>query len=121
MIIEDYFRIHGDYELKDGLYNVDGHVELIEFVDKLPFKFGNVSGGFECSYNYLTSLEGCPKSVGGDFLCSRNKLTSLEGAPKQVGGDFLCDDNLRNTKEYRQHKIMEKEYRQYLIMKKLRK
>jgi hypothetical protein len=131
MKLEDDFDIWGTYEFVDGVYNVKGHVSLIKRVEKLPFKFGNVSGTFSCysnnltslkgaprrvygdfycSYNNLTSLEGCPTSVGGDFLCSRNKLTSLEGAPKSIVGAFLCDEELKSTKEYRQ----------YLIMKKLR-
>ena len=108
MIIEDYFAIDGTYELVDGLYNVDGDVELIELVEKLPCKFFIVTGSFWCFNNNLTSLEGCPEEVGRNFSCSSNNLTSLKGCPKSIGGDFWCDDNLYNTKEYRQHKIMKK-------------
>jgi hypothetical protein len=53
----------------------------------------SVGGSFYCSFNYLTSLENCPKTVGGNFFCSRNKLTSLKGAPKSVGRDFVCYNN----------------------------
>jgi hypothetical protein len=53
----------------------------------------SVGGSFYCSFNYLTSLENCPKTVGGNFFCSRNKLTSLKGAPKSVGKDFVCYNN----------------------------
>ena len=60
---------------------------------KLKFKFRHVAGGFYCSGNELTSLEGCPKEVGGSFYCNSNQLTSLEGAPKEVGGDFECVEN----------------------------
>ncbi len=131
MTLEQYFKIDGTYELKDGLYNVDGHVELIGWFDKLPFKFGNVSGNFEFSYNYLTSLEGCPKSVGGNFYCSYNKLTSLEGCPKSVGGNFSCMGNALTSlkgcpisvgKKFYcdDHLKSNTEYRKYLIMKKLR-
>ena len=99
MKLEEYFNITGTYELKNGLYNVKGDVELIKQVEKLPVKFGNVSGTFDCFDNELTSLEGSPKSVGGTFDCGNNYLTSLEGCPKSVGGDFFCDNNNLNSIE----------------------
>jgi hypothetical protein len=65
-------------------------------LDRLPFYFGKVSGTFDCRYNNLTSLEGCPKEVGGDFYISDNLLTSLVGCPNEVrrflGGDNLFSD-----------------------------
>ena len=129
MNIEDYFRIKGKYELIDGVYNVDGHVGLIKNFNKLPVKFGIVTGSFSCSRNKLTSLEGCPTKVGGcfycynnkltslefspiyvggDFCCDENKLSSLEGCPISIGGNFLCEYNLEDTKEYKQFKIIKK-------------
>jgi len=51
-----------------------------------------VTGDFNCSYNNLISLEGCPKKVGRDFWCSNNYLTSLEGCPEKVGRDFWCSN-----------------------------
>jgi hypothetical protein len=51
-----------------------------------------VGGRFDCSSNRLTTLKGAPAEVGGDFSCSFSKLTSLAGAPQRVGGDFLCAD-----------------------------
>ena len=57
MNIEDYFEIYGTYELKDGVYNVDGNVELNKKVEKLPVKFGKVSGCFNCACNNLTTLD----------------------------------------------------------------
>ena len=53
----------------------------------------HIEGGFYCSNNQLTSLEGAPESVGGYFNCSNNQLTSLEGAPESVGGHFDCRNN----------------------------
>jgi hypothetical protein len=113
MRIEDYFKIIGTYELKDVLYNVEGYVILNKQVEKLPFKFGKVTGSFYCTYNKLNSLEGFPKSIGGDLYCYNNNLTSLEGFPKSIGGTFICDLDEKIKKS--------KEYKQYLIMKKLRK
>jgi hypothetical protein len=62
-------------------------------LNELPLKFGKVSGSFDCRYNYLTTLEGCPSEVSGDFYCSDNLLTSLEGCPNEVRR-FLAGDNL---------------------------
>lgn len=89
MKFEYYFEIDGTYEIKYGLYNVDGDARLKKEVDKLPFKFGKVTCNFYCSDNNLTTLEGCPKYIGGDFYCSYNSLTSLKGCPKYIGGSFL--------------------------------
>jgi len=129
MKLEDYFRINGTYELVDGVYNVYGDVLIIIDCEKLPVKFGIVTGHFDCSSNKLESLEGCPISVGGDFYCYKNNLNSLEGSTISVGGDFwcfknnltslegstisvdgyfVCDEHLHNTKEYRKYMIMRK-------------
>jgi hypothetical protein len=100
---------------EDGSIDVDGDVDLYDKgLNKLPLKFRNVSGNFDCSFNELISLEDCPESVGGNFNCnnnklislkygpesvsgnfdcSYNKLTSLVGSPESVGGNFWCDDN----------------------------
>jgi len=86
----------------DGSIDVDGDVNLSEkasltygrlWSNKLPLKFRNVTGNFNCTKNELTSLEGAPKSVGGDFNCYDNQLTSLEGAPESVGRNFNCYGN----------------------------
>jgi len=79
---------------EDGTVDVDGHVNLYnKRLEKIPLKFGYVSGNFDCGYNKLTSLEGAPSEVGGSFYCHINKLTTLEGSPKKVGGGFDCDWN----------------------------
>lgn len=76
----------------DGTIDVDGDVRLNEYgFDVLPFKFGRVSGEFDCSYNKLTTLEGCPYYVGGDFTVNSNqRLINLIGSPVEVGGDVEC-------------------------------
>ena len=89
-----------NYTIKGGLVNVDGHVKLSDKkLTKIPLKFGYVSGSFHCSYNQLTSLEGCPKKVGGSFDCGYNQLINLEGAPSEVGGDFFCSFNKLKSPE----------------------
>jgi hypothetical protein len=97
---EDIESICREYNIEnwtlneDGSIDVDGDVDLsFKKLTKLPLKFRNVSGYFNCSENNLISLDDCPESVGSDFNCSYNKLTSLEGSPKSVGGDFDCSIN----------------------------
>jgi len=85
---------------EDGSIDVDGSVNLInKGLTKLPIKFRNVTGSFDCRNNKLVSLEGAPKSLDYSFNCSFNKLTSLEGAPKLVGGSFYCTNNQLTTLE----------------------
>jgi hypothetical protein len=83
----------------DGTIDVDGDVYLDNDMEKLPVKFGKVSGYFYCDGNNLTTLEGCPKYIGGVFSCGGNKLTTLEGAPKYIGGVFSCGGNKLTTLE----------------------
>jgi hypothetical protein len=83
----------------DGTIDVNGGVDLwkkIYNMEKLPVKFGKVSGYFSCG-NKLTTLEGGPNYVGSSFDCRRNKLSTLEGCPKYVGGYFNCGGNNKLT------------------------
>jgi len=78
----------------DGLINVDNNVVLPHHgLGEISLNFGVVTGLFNCGYNLITSLEGCPSEVGGDFLCYCNELTSLSGGPKKVGGNYSCSTN----------------------------
>jgi hypothetical protein len=98
---EDIESICREYSIEnwtlneDGSIDVDGDVNLflIKALNKLPLKFRNVSGYFNCSNNNLTSLEGSSKSIGGGFFCYNNNLISLEGSPEWVGSYFLCNNN----------------------------
>ncbi len=84
-----------DGEFLAGVVNVTGGVDLYNMdLDRLPVRFGVVSGDFDCSQNRLTSLEGAPGSVGGYFSCNVNRLTSLVDAPGVVAGNFWCIENL---------------------------
>jgi len=78
----------------DGSIDVDGNVWLSDIsLTELPLKFNKVYGSFDCSWNKLTNLEGCPNYVGDNFSCVANKLTSLIGCPNYVGGNFHCNGN----------------------------
>ncbi len=82
----------------DGSIDVDGDVILSRRdKEKLPLKFREVTGSFDCSFNKLITLEGAPKSIGGDFDCYNNELTTLEGAPQTIDGYFLCYANQLTT------------------------
>ena len=109
--------VTGDWSRNSrGLIDVDGQV-IIPYhleIEKIPVKFGKVTGNFSCSGNdslktlegspeevgerfscskctSLVSLEGAPRKVGRNFFCYKTKITSLKGAPDKVGGDFDCE------------------------------
>ena len=91
-LLKKHFTITRTYSISNGFVNIDGDCTLNEKIKiiRLPVKFGNVSGNFDCGSNKLTSLQGAPTSVGGHFYCNSNQLTSLQGAPTSVGGSFDC-------------------------------
>jgi hypothetical protein len=84
-----------DYKInKDGSVSINHSVRLDEKnLTKLPFNFKKIEGSFNCSFNKLATLEGCPEIVKGEFSCHDNKLTSLIGGPKQVEGNYICYSN----------------------------
>ena len=85
---------------EDGSVDVNGDIDLVgSGLKKLPLKFNYVSGDFNCSYNKLTTLEGCPKEVGDSFYCVSNQLTSLIGSPESIGDVFDCGSNALITLE----------------------
>jgi hypothetical protein len=96
--IEDLCSKYGieNYQIRD-----DGSIDVnrvnlyegLEDLKKIPLTFNEVKEYFDCSYNNLTTLEGCPKEAHGGFACSNNNLTSLEHSPKIVGSNFLCIGN----------------------------
>ena len=99
--IDSICQIYGiqNYTINsDGTVDVDGDVSLSERnLSKLPLKFGRVTGSFNCSYNKLTTLEGCPREVGGGFYCDDNQITTLLGCPEYVRGNFYCHTNQLTT------------------------
>ena len=100
VIVVEYID-HNNYKEYIGkTVKVTGDVNLMSLgLTKLPINFTEVSDGFYCDNNNLTSLEGAPTKVGGSFYCSWNKLTDLVGAPEEVGLDFDCSTNpLTSTK-----------------------
>ena len=90
-----------NYTINDDLsIDVDGDVELYsKNLEYLPLKFNYVNGYFNCDYNNLKTLEGCPQTVDGVFDCSQNELKSLKGCPQTIGMDFYCSFNELETLE----------------------
>lgn len=76
----------------DGTVDVRGSIEV--FCDeKLPVKFGHVSGRFKLSAPMLTTLEGSPTSCES-FECSFTKIKSLVGGPQKVIYNYDCSHTL---------------------------
>lgn len=104
---EEIHRLCREYNIikysinSDGSIDVDGNVFLINRAfTKLPLKFNKVIGDFDCSYNELTTLDGCPREVGGNFLCSHNNLVTLKGGPEFVDCYYKCSENKLESLKY---------------------
>ena len=89
-----------EYDIKDYTINEDLSVDVAGDVDlsakclsKIPVKFRNISGTFDCEDNELTNLEGFPINISGNLYCGSNQLTDLMGCPEVIGGGFYCDNN----------------------------
>jgi hypothetical protein len=83
---ENYLK-NVDYTINsDDTIDVDGYVNLdgkLGNMEKLPVKFGKVSGYFNCFGNKLTTLEGCPKYVGSGFgsdILTHHILGNVQGS-----------------------------------------
>lgn len=78
----DKYGIKDWTQNSDGSIDVYGNVSLTDrYMKKLPLKFNEVHGYFDCSQNELTTLLGIPKVIGGSFYCYNNNLTTLIGGP----------------------------------------
>lgn len=92
-LLRKYFKFSNSYSYHNGIINVDGSCELIRKIDKIPVKFGTISGDFTCIDKNLTTLENSPKIIKGNFICQRNKIINLLHGPEYVGMSLMCDDN----------------------------
>ena len=76
---------------EDGTVDVIGDFKAVVDIQKLPVKFGIVTGHFDIRSLNLKTLEGCPESCQS-FNCSFNWLSSLDGSPKTCQ-NFNCSNN----------------------------
>ena len=74
------------------IIDVDGNLRLDvnkSTITDGSFKFGHVTGYFDCSKTNISNLEGAPDIVDKFFDCGMCKnLESLEGGPSEVRGSF---------------------------------
>jgi hypothetical protein len=96
------------YNIKNYTINSDNSVDVNDNVyfcnkklESIPLNFNIVNGYFDCNYNHLTSLKGCPVRVGNYFSCYNNQLTSLQYSPQYVeSGNFSCGWNKIESLQY---------------------
>jgi hypothetical protein len=89
----------------DGVIDVVGYVKIDGLgLSEIPYRFGEIIGGFVCSDNFLTSLKNGPHKVTDFYSCTNNRLTNLEHSPDYVGGEFYAFNNpissLRGAPKY---------------------
>ena len=87
------------YNNETGLIDCENFDCIREGIYNIPVKFGRCEKRFDCSYNSLSTLEGCPNYVGNFFNCGCNRLTSLKGGPISVRNTFFADCNYLTTLE----------------------
>jgi len=102
-----------DYEInEDGSIDVNDSVDISDVFltsfskgstdeDVIGVVFNEIHGFFNCSGNYLDTLEGwCPRKVYGNFICNNNDILSLKGCPEYIFGDFNISYNKIENIDY---------------------
>jgi len=88
----DYYNIIGEVNIDYlCLLKLPSFLSGVKILGNSTLNFKN--GSFNCSYNYLTSLEGSPMFVDNNFNCKGNQLSNLKGATQYIGGNFDCREN----------------------------
>lgn len=85
-LLQKYFRVSGVYDVNPDLtVSVRGSVKFMdEKVDRLPVRFREVTGNFDCSYSSLVTLDGAPVKLGGNLIVEECELVTLEYSPSAV-------------------------------------
>lgn len=104
MVFDDKWldeHVKGSWKRRpDGKIDVEEHLDIGGLaIEYLPYKFGKVTGCFNCANCQLNDLEGSPEYVGGNFDCSGNNLINLIGGPAKVKTYFDCSRNKLVTLE----------------------
>lgn len=101
-LLEEHFKIHGAYAIRNNKVFVEGDVESRSSIQnlgtgKLPVQFGTVKGYFYIDDLGLETLEGSPSYCKG-FYCISNQLVNLIGAPHIVDSaiNFSKNEGLRS-------------------------
>jgi len=81
------------FKIVNNTIDVFGDVKMDNLeLSRIPYRFGDIYGDFDCSDNKLKNLINSPKLVDGDFICSRNNLYSLTSGPYVTRG-YFCRNN----------------------------
>lgn len=91
------------------VFVVDVYQDVNLFLKKLthlPVKFRHVHNNFSCSFNQLSSLNGCPDTVRLNFNCSKNKLSDLNYCPKNIEGRLIATHNPFENLNSQQLKVL---------------
>lgn len=86
--LEIEYKINNDLTIDIDNFIYTGRGNFPKFIN-----FRKCKGEFSCDDCEMTSLRGCPQYVGSIFNCSYNFLKTLEGGPKRVDGSYVCRDN----------------------------
>ena len=83
-VFNRWFNVTGKVDIKvDGTINIDGDCEMKAanrpHGDRIPVRFGHVSGMFAVSNQGLTTLEGSPATVGREYIAHDNPIRDLKG------------------------------------------
>lgn len=78
----------------DGTVSVKGDVILPENskLKRLPVRFKDLTGKFDCSHTSLETLEGGPERVQS-FDCSETKIKNFVGAPRVINTWLVAHNN----------------------------
>lgn len=96
-LIEYWLKKNNDanYIINDDLsVDVDGDVNIIsKKLDKIPIKYNNIKGNFDCSNNNLSTFDNFPEYVGNYMWCNQNEFISLKGFSTYIGKSLVLDEN----------------------------
>ena len=85
--------LEGDEKVELSV-NVVGDVNLDSLkLTVLPFKFGRISGTFNCSFNKLLNTTNFPEYVGDEFYCYSSNIEDFKTMPKTVVGNINLGGN----------------------------
>jgi len=87
MKIYSYYINNGIVSSKDSVNIQNKGLEYI------PVQFGKIYGTFNCSFNNLKTLAGCPCWIRDDFRANNNlELSNLIGGPEETGSHYMVHE-----------------------------
>ncbi len=71
--LKDFCILYNTH-LQDFVINVHESVDLPKEVDQLPYRFGVIKGGFNCSYSKIKSFENFPTIISGKLTLNHTHI-----------------------------------------------